>query len=424
MSKSRGIYYGWWIALSYFVMNAYWGGTVLSGLSVLFNPIRETFGFSATAITIAISFRQGLAVIGSPMVGYLFDRVGPKPLIFAATAFVAGGMLLLAAAHSTWQFYLSFLISGVGLMVFMSGTGPAAMATWFVRHRGKAISFIMSGTGVGAFLVPGVAWLVDTWDWRTAVVIIVVALLVVSVPATMLLRHRPEEYGLHPDGDPEPPARRVPGAVGPRDHDDFPFHEAMRAPAFWLSSVSLGLTAFGASAVMLFTIPHLEDEGFSSTAGALTLSAVGVIGMLSVLLFGWLADSWDHRRLLVLTYVCAAAGILVLALTSAPWHLGLFAALFGIGSRASFPILSSMHASYFGRTNFGKIQGILLSVFMVGGVLGPVLGALLRDASGSYQSSLFIYAGFTIAGIGVMALVKRPRRRGVAAAAGATAAPR
>lgn len=409
MPGRRRIYYGWWIALSYFVMNAYWGGTVLSGFSALFNPIRETFGFSATVTTIAISSRQGLAVIGSPMVGYLFDRLGPRPLIFASIALVAGGMTLLWAAHTTWQFYLSFLISGLGLMIFMSGTGPAAMATWFVRHRGKAISFIMAGTGVGSFLVPVVAWLADTWDWRTAVIVMVIALVAISVPATMLLRRRPEDHGLHPDGDAAPPVRTT-GAATPRDHADFPFGEAMRTPAFWLSSISLGLTGLGGGAVVLFTIPHLEDEGFSSTTGAFTLTAVGVIGMLSVLLFGWLSDLWDQRRLLVLTYIATAVGVVFLAIASAPWHLGLFALGFGIGSRASFPVLCSLHATYFGRTNFGKIQGMLLSVFMAGAVVGPVVGALLRDATGSYRSSLMIYAALTAGGIAVVALVKRPQR--------------
>ena len=178
------IYYGWWIVVSYFVMNFYWGGTLMAGMTALFNPMRDAFGLSATTMTIAISLRFLVAVVISPWVGYVFDRVGPRPLVWFATGAAGAGMLLVAAADSTWLFFLAFFVASVGMAVFLAGTGPAAAAIWFVRHRGKAISTLIAGAGVGSFLVPVVVWLVDGWGWRTAVTVIVIGLLLVCLPAS------------------------------------------------------------------------------------------------------------------------------------------------------------------------------------------------------------------------------------------------
>ena len=411
------IFYGWWIALSYFVLNFYWGGTLLTGFSVFFSPIRESFGLSSTVTTAIIQVRQAGAIVGSPIVGHFFDRVGPRPLMLIATFTGGGGMALLAVSHSVGLFVLSFAIASVGFAIFIAGTGPAAMATWFVRHRGKAISIILAGATVGAFLVPAIVWMEDRWGWRTALLAIVVGLMVIGVPTSMALRHRPEQYGLRPDGDPSPDGesegqllRKEPPDASARPPGEFTFREVMRSRTFWLLAGGHGITSLGSASAMLLVFPHLEEQGFSRTTAGVAVTAMGAAGLAGGLGMGWLSDYLERRYLVILAYVLQAGGMLLLAYSTTVWMLGAMAVLLGVGARASNPLVSSMLADYFGRANFGKVQGVLFSIFMTGTTAGPIAAAAAHDASGSYTVIFAAYGGLAAVSIAAMAVVRAPQR--------------
>ena len=418
------IFYGWWIVHAYFLINFYWDGTLLLGLSALFNPIRDALGLTATVTTVAISMRQGVAVVGSPMVGYVFDQIGPRALMLIATISTAGGMTLLAFADSTWAFFLAFAISSFGFVIFVAGTGPSAVALWFVRRRGLAMGIIIAGAGVGAFLVPAIVWLEGEWGWRVAIIVIVIGLMAIGIPTSLLLRHRPEDYGLRPDGDlpgVKAHAERSSSTHPPdamRPGQDFGFGETMRSQAFWLLAASYGIGALGFSSAMLFIIPHLEETGFSRTTGGVTVAVMGIIALIGTVGLGWLSDYVEQRYLIMLAYLFQGGGLVVLAYASSTWHLVPFAVLFGIGSQSSIPIISSLQARYFGQAHYGKIQGMLTSTFAIGSTGGPILGAAVRDITGTYTPIFVAYAAATGIAILAMAMVRPPRRLGAPYAAG------
>jgi MFS family permease len=403
------LFYGWWMAWAYFVLNFYWGGTLLVGFSALFNPIRDAFGLSATMAAAAISLKNAFSVILAPLVGYVFDRYGPRPIMFFATFVTVGGLSLLVFAHSTWLFFLASAISGIGLSAFIAGTGPAAMTVWFIRNRGKAIAIVLAGSGLGAFLMPPIVAIIDAWGWRVALAIIIVALIVVTTPLTMMLRHRPEQYGLRPDGRPaEPPRGPLAAPSLPSPGMDFLFGQALRARSFWLLVLAQAVVGAGTSSVMLFIIPHLEDEGFSTGAAAWAATALGIVGVFSTLGGGWLADLFERRRILVAAYFLQAGGVTLFAFASSVWHLVAFVALFGIGSRLSSPVAVSLLGDYFGRAHFGKIQGVLFSFFTLGAVAGPLAGAIVHDIRDSFTLIFVIFGGLTSISVVAGALATQP----------------
>ena len=416
------IFYGWWIALSYAVMNFYWSGTLLAGFSVFFNPIRESFGLSATATTAIISIRMGAAAIGSPLVGALFDRIGPRPLILVATLTTGGGMALLATAHSTWLFILSFSIASVGFAIFIAGTGPATMANWFVRNRGKAISIALGGAGIGSFIVPLLVWIEGEWGWRTSLIMVVIGLIALGVPLSMVLRHRPEQYGLRPDGDPPvvlPESalvgEAVPAAAEAPHIEGLPFEVVMRNRSFWLLVTAQAILGLGTGAVTLFLIPHLEDQGLSKTTAGFAVTMVGAVGLGGTLVVGWLSDFMDRRQLMAVSYAMVGGGVALLAFTSSTWQIVPFAVLFGIGARSSFPVLSGLLADYFGRAHFGKVQGVQLGVFTAASAVGAIIGAVVRDATESFTPILAVYASLSVLSLALLPFAGRPAQEIAAA---------
>ena len=397
------------MAWAYFILNFYWGGTLLVGFSALFNPIRDTFGLSAIAATAAISLRHAFAIGEAPLVGYFFDRFGPRPIILFATFVTAGGLSLLVFSHSTWEFFIASAVSGIGLSAFIAGTGPAAMTVWFIRNRGKAIAIVLAGSGLGAFLVPPIVAMIDAWGWRVALAIVIVGLVVVSTPLAMMLRHRPERYGLRPDGRAaEPLGSGRPAPSPPGQEVDFLFGQALRTRSFWLLVLAQSVVGAGTSSVMLFIIPHLEDEGFSTGAAAWAATALGIVGVFSTLGGGWLADLFERRPILVAAYLLQAAGITLFAFASSVWHLVLFVALFGIGARLSAPVAVSLLGDYFGRAHFGKIQGVFFSFFTAGAVAGPLAGAAVHDARDSFTLIFVVSGAITAISVAAGAFAARP----------------
>ena len=84
---------------------------------------------------------------------------------------------------------------------------------WFVRRRGLAIGIAFSGVGIGSIvLLPWLQLVIARDGWRSACWLLALITLVVVVPLNLLLRRRPQDIGLHPDGDaaPDTPCGRRP----------------------------------------------------------------------------------------------------------------------------------------------------------------------------------------------------------------------
>jgi MFS family permease len=236
----------------------------------------------------------------------------------------------------------------------------------------------------------------------------------------MMLRHRPEQYGLRPDGAPsETPSGGLATPSLPGQDVSFLFGQALCTRSFWLLVLAQSVVGAGTSSVMLFFIPHLEDEGFSTSTAAWAATAVGLVGVFSTLGGGWLADQFERRPILVAGYLFQVGGLTLFAFTSSLWHLVLFIVLFGIGARLSSPVAISLLGDYFGRAHFGKIQGVFFSCFTMAAVAGPLAGAAIHDARGSFSLIFVIFGAMSAISVVAGALATRPAPpRAATAAAG------
>jgi sugar phosphate permease len=135
------------------------------------------------------------------LAGYLIDRFGARAVTIFGVSVTRLGFFLLSRVNSLLVFYTTYRVIAVGTSTCLGVTPMTNIANWFIKKRGRAMGFYATGAGLSGLMVPLVTWLLHTYDWRTTLVILTVGMWLVGLPLALVLRHRPEKYGLQPDGD-------------------------------------------------------------------------------------------------------------------------------------------------------------------------------------------------------------------------------
>ena len=427
MSRIR-VFYGWWVVSASAAIIFLTGGTFYYGFSALVKPLQDQFGWSRALISGAFSLRTQSGGVASPIVGYLVDRVGSRRLLLTGTVLVGAGFIFLSRVESVWAFYVAVMIIAVG----MSATGgPVAMTTaahWFERQRGRAMALLTAGAGASGVMVVVLATLISAFGWREALLIIGIAQWAVCIPLALLVRHRPEEMGLLPDGEPPRPPAEVGRVTAPPEADavaDGPLRiqdsgmtvgQALRTRTFWLLALAMSLAGFGSTAIIVHQVVYVtEATGLSNEEAAVVAMLMPVVSLVGRLGFGWLADYREKRQVLAASYTLLGLGILLLAAAQEPWQLVFFLVVFSPGWGGSIAVQPAFQAESFGLRAFGAIQGLAFTVSTLGSVAGPIFAGWVHDSTDTYRHAFVVLALASLAAAPAILMVGRPKEAVVAA---------
>ena len=390
----RQVFYGWWIVAAGFGIEALIGALMFHAYGAYAVLLREEFGWSKTMLSAAFAMARAESGIFGPVQGWLTDRFGPRALIRTGMLIFGVGLLLFSQINSPVTFFLTFFMMAVGSS--FGGYLPISVAivSWFRRHRALALSLSGTGMSTGGFLTQFVALALTAWGWRWTAAASGALVIALGWPLSRLIRHRPETYGLRPDGDPpdapEPGPQRRAGREVPAPRD-FTAREAMRTPAFWLISLGHGSALLVVSAVMVHLIIQLTERlGYSLRQGAAVVALLTLMQLTGQLTGGWLGDRWNKRALCTVCMAGHATALLLLAHATAFWMVIAFAVLHGLSWGVRGPLMAAIRADYFGSAAFGMIQGTSSMIVMLGMIAGPLIAGIMADRTGSYT------AGFTL----------------------------
>lgn len=413
------IFYGWWIVAVSSFYNLLVNGTFYIGFTAFFDPLRREFGWSSAQTAMGVSLQRFESAITAPLIGFIFDKMGPKKIILPGMIVAGGGLIMMSRVPSLSSYYAAFLITAVGLSVAWLGPPMYTVSNWFIRKRSRALAILMAGSGLGGLLVPLLVLLIERIGWRASLMTVGVVYVAVSVPLTILLKHRPEDHGLLPDGDEPAKAEAVSNMqADPENSAGDPLHqvetnfglrEAVKTRAFWLISLSLTLSQFVMTAVFVLEMPHLENIGISREVAGVTVTFTTLISLAGSLLGGFLGDFIKKTYLLAAAIVLQSLGLLILANIHHTWHLAPFLLIYGIGFGATVPLRPALIADYFGRTSIGTILGLVMSIILMGSVLSPLVAGWFCDVYGNYRGIFSIYALVLLMGAPVILAARRPR---------------
>lgn len=405
----RTVFYGWYIVSVACLVSMMSMGVQVYGLGVFITPMTEELGWSRTDISLGQTLSTGVMGLVGLGVGGMIDRRGGRELIVGG-AFISGlAYILLGQVQELWQYYL---VVGVVLTLGMGTMGGMVLnvvvSNWFISRRGRAIAITAMGVSFGAMLVPPLmTWLIDAAGWRTAWVVLGISIWILVIPpAWFVMRRRPEDFGLEPDGEPIQiePGNTLAAQRAAVDGVRWTRSQAMRTPTLWMLILVFGLGSMGFMALFLHLVPFLTDSGYSRPEAASAFAMIGLAGLLSKPIWGLVAERVPSR------YAAAAEfgllGLGVLAIDLAPTLPLMFAAIFllGIGVGGVMTIQETVWADYYGRLTLGTVRSIGRAFTIVFSAGGPVFAALAFDLRGSYEVAFLVFVGtYALAAVLVLA---------------------
>ena len=269
-SGKRRIFFGWYLVAASVVTNTIFSAAYFQGFGVLILPIERTFGWDRWVVSAAMSLRQLESGIISPAVGFLLDRYSARKLIFWSAVISGVGFIGLGFTTGIMTFFLSFVVISLGASgVTHAVTWPVIISRWFRRNRGLATGLAVTGPIFGSPIVILNTQIEEAYGWRVVVFGYGILVLVGITLLSMLVRDRPELYGLRPDGDPAEESaglERPTGSSLRRSDTGLTLRAVFRTKEFWLFTSYLSGTFAVNSAFQIHMIPYFQqDIGFTAT---------------------------------------------------------------------------------------------------------------------------------------------------------------
>jgi MFS family permease len=411
------VFYGWLVVAGAFVSHLLSYGILTVAFGVFFPFMAETLGLGRGVLaSIAAGARLVSAGI-APLVGPVVDRRGPRVIMGLGVLSLAGGAVVLAGSHSAWHVMLGYgVVMAFGSVALGELTGDTTVARWFVRRRGRALAISTMGLSTAGIVLPlPTALLIEHLGWRGAWIALGGVTLVLGLAATAVMRARPEDHGLVPDGGDTgaPGSARATAAA----EVSLTARQATRTPAFWLLIVSTNLAGLGFFGVNLHLFSFVTDRGMSAALAATVITYLYTLHTVAKPLWGLIAERLHVRYCIAACYAGGALGVLLLVVGSGSlaWLVA-FATVYGLTRGAQSFVTSLAWADYFGRQAQGAIRGLASPFRHVSAAAGPVVGGVLYDVTGDYRIAFTIFAASFLAGA-VVALAARPPVLSAAASA-------
>ena len=381
-------FYGWVIVGVGMVVTCVGFGAMMS-LSVFLQPMAEAMGWSRTGVATAAMLNFLCMGTGVFAWGALSDRYGTRVVLIVGGLLMGLGMVLASRAATLLQFQLLFGVI-VGLAAgSLYGPITATTTRWFTQNRTLAVALVSAGLSFGStIMAPLARWLISTYDWRTAMLVIGDLVWLFVVPVAFLVRNPPAAPAM---------SAAAALAAGPQ----ITVGQALRTPQF----AAIALTHFACCAAhsgpIFHMVTHAIDRGVPAMAAATVLSVAGLASLSGKIVCGLVADRAGVKQTLIAGLALQAVSVIFYLFTR---ELGTFYALaisFGFAYGGVMPLYAVLVREYFGERIVGSVFGAVSTAATLGMALGPWVGGRVFDSIGSYA---WMYVGSFAIGLGAVAI--------------------
>lgn len=377
---------------------------IASGYSIVAVPLSDQFHPSRMVLMLAMTIMAGVSALLSPLAGGLMDRFSLKAIVLSGTLMLSAGYVALSLVTSFTQALVVFglLIAPANVMM-----GPLAatvhLTRWFEDRRGRAMGIAIAGIAMGSVVFPPVLqWLLDHYDWRSALQLFAIVLLACTLPPAAMMQEperRQTTLAVGPDAD-KRSRKRASGARG-----------IIADPAFWAMAAIVAVVLSGIKGMMTNLAPFAIDLGISGRNAAFLISIYGLCGVVAKLTFAALADHVRPRTLLVVSLIGFGCGMALLGqATTQYWTLAIGVALAGLFGGIMIPLQSLLVPRLFGAEEVGRAMGLISMVVFCALLASPPLFGYIFDTTGSYTAIFMIFSALAFLMLALARIIRlQPR---------------
>lgn len=366
-------------------------------------PISDELGGLRSQSAAVFSAHNLVMGLVGTVVDALMRRFGERPVMLVGAVILGGGVALAATAGSPLGLLLWFGgVAGLGAGLLGSVAQLVILSRWFPTARGAVNGAAFSGMGLGIFLsAPLAALLIERVGWRWAMADLGIGAGLLLLPAVMLAPRSLAE------------AARLPSqGVAPTDEGPG-LAAALATPRFWFFAAAFFFTPVSNFMVTTHQVAHIVEAGIDPRRAAAAFGAVGLLSAFGRVAFGTLSDRWGRVPAALTSYVATAGGtlaLLLLAPGSPGWLLWAYVLPFGLTLGARGPIVAALTADVYRGRSFGAVLGVVTFANRVGSAIGPWLGGVIYDLTGSYRYAFVTsIAALALAATSFWAAGRRPR---------------
>ena len=349
--------------------------------AVFLLPLEREFGWARSQLTSVYSAYLIVGGLIAPLVGMVFDRLGPRVVYSAGLLSLSTAFFLASTLGDLWQFYV-FIGGMIGLGVALLGMVPASalLTRWYRSKIATAIGIAFAAGGMGGLLfVPSVQALLDAFHWRTVYQILGLLMLCAAPLAALAV-----PWKAFVAGDPElRVASRAQAAA-----EGWTVRSAMRTRLYWALVQIFFFTSIAMFTVLVQAVAYFIDVGFTPIAAATAYGLTGMFSVVSVSASGFASDRFGYRKTVTVSFVGTAIGVLLLlAMSYAPSMalLVAFVVVFGLCMGVRGPIVSSIATRHFAGPKVATIYGTIYACNAIGAATGSLIGGALHDLTGGYR---------------------------------------
>ena len=416
-SRKKGVYYGWYVVAALFFASFLAIGS-RQGFGVFVETWEEDWGVTTAAISSAAAIGWLVNGFSQPLVGWLTDKYGGRPVVVVSLAVMALATVGVAAVSNVLGLIILY---GVVISFASGGISPATtgvvIARWFDRKRGTAMSILIAGGSVGGLIVvPFLSYVLIEFGWRTAWVIVGALALGLGIPLLlMVVRSRPSDMGLHIDG--EEPRKSDNGEtqieiqpVGPGFVDQW--QDALSSKPIWQLSFGYFVCGITTASISVHFVRWAVSEDITTGTAALAFGVLSAINAGGVLVVGVLSDRLQRKNLLGAVYLVRGLAFISLIVVPGEQAIWAFAVIGGMSWLATVPLTASLTADVYGVRNLGTLFGFANMSHQIGGAAAVMAFGWAFTELGSYDLP-FLIGAITLVAAGIVSLSIREKSHSV-----------
>jgi len=288
----------------------------------------------------------------------------------------------------------------------------AVTGSWYIKTRGRVLGIVTIGAPLAsAVYTPLIARVVEAGvSFSTAFAATGIVVIIIGILSIFMVRSKPEEVGLTPDGLPAPEGEtRMPPKNA--EKTKWTFKRVLSCKEFW--AISMGFSCLFAiqTGFMSIFVKRMLDLGVSMNFALNAMTGSSLVGILLSYLWGWLDDKRGTNKATFafsVSILFMSVSMLLAGITNGNMVFIIIAVIGTASSSGGLPNLQpSLMAYVFGRRDMMHISKWYNIIFGILTTPSLLLFNWIRDTTGSYDNVYWICTVLAVIAIVCFALIKK-----------------